>query len=77
MLTHSLGIRLSQTELDKAKYELIGHKLMCLGHPFALPRVALGIGLKHDSNCENEINMYNHIEEVIDDVLIPLIQQGR
>ena len=77
MLTHLSGIRILQTELDKAKYELIGRKLMCLRHPFALPRVALGVDLKHDSNHENEIDMYNHIEEVIDDVLIPLIQQGQ
>ena len=76
MLTHLLMIRISQTEFDKAKYELVGCKLVCLGHPFALPQVALSIGLKHDSNHENEIDMYNHIEEVIDDVLTPLIQQG-
>ena len=77
MLTHLSGIRLLQTELDKAKYEFIGRKLMCLRHPFTSPRVALGVSLKHDFNCENEIDMYNHIEEVIDDVLIPQIQQGQ
>ena len=77
LLTYSLSIRVSQAEFDKAKYELVGRKLVCLGHPFASPRVALSVGLKHYSGRGAEIDMYNYIEEVIVNVLTQLIQQGQ
>ena len=76
ILTCLSRIRISQTEFDKAKYGIVGRKLVCLGHPFASPQVALSIGLKYNSGHDKEIDMYNYIEEVIDDVLTPLIQQG-
>ena len=77
LLTYSSSIRVLQAEFDKAKYELVGHKLVCLGHPFTSPQVALSIGLKHYSGRGAEIDMYNYIKEVIVNVLTQLIQQGQ
>ena len=35
--------------LDKEKYELVGRKLICLGHLFSSPRIAITVGLKIDA----------------------------
>ncbi|KAF8545871.1 hypothetical protein OG21DRAFT_1528203, partial [Imleria badia] len=44
------------TDFDKAKYELIGRKLMCLSHPFGSPRTAIKVGMKIKSGREGELD---------------------
>ncbi|KAF8551670.1 hypothetical protein OG21DRAFT_1524278 [Imleria badia] len=44
------------TDFDKAKYKLVGRKLMCLLHPFGSPRTAIKVGMKIESGCEGELD---------------------
>ncbi|KAF8443782.1 hypothetical protein L210DRAFT_3643378 [Boletus edulis BED1] len=46
----------SITDCDKAKYELVRRKLVCLLYPFGSPRTAINIGLKVESGRENELD---------------------
>ncbi|KAH0826335.1 hypothetical protein J3R83DRAFT_5288 [Lanmaoa asiatica] len=47
----------SVTDSNKAKYELVGRKLVCLAHPFGSPRTAINVGLKVKSGREGELNI--------------------
>jgi len=42
---------------DEAMYKCVGHKLICLAHPFGVPQTALGVGLKDKRGCDGEIDM--------------------
>lgn len=53
----SLSRNVERDNSDAEKYELVGKKLVCLGHPFGSPRIALNIGLKVDTGNEGDLNM--------------------
>ncbi|KAG8216604.1 hypothetical protein J3R82DRAFT_6790 [Butyriboletus roseoflavus] len=48
---------LMASTLDKAKYKLVGRKVVSLTDPFGSPRTAINVGLKYHSGCEGELDM--------------------
>ncbi|KAI5992518.1 hypothetical protein EDD15DRAFT_2368291 [Pisolithus albus] len=51
-------LTIMELELDKAKYELDGRKLMCHLDPFGSPTTAISVGLRVDSGRESDLDMY-------------------